>query len=164
MPALYELQRRQGALTGVTGILQDGGNKAGKAAQNYSQGLTTMELIAVVVGGVAVFSLAIWCMWYSCRRRALKREDAKAREAESEKDSRAFLARSGAPSPVGGRFEPSQVHLPQEPQHLSTQYQAPAQPFMQHYEAPSQATNGPQTMTNPYNTPGQRCSAAGYAL
>lgn len=123
-----------------------------------------MELIAVVVAGVAVFSLAVWCLWYSCRRRALRREDAKAREAESEKDSRAFLARSGAPSPTGGRFESSQAHLPQQPQqHLSPTYQAAAQPFMPHHETPSQPSFG-QPMPNPYNTPGQRYSAAGYAL
>lgn len=125
-----------------------------------------MELIAVVVAGTAVIALTTWCLWWSCRRRALSREDAKAREAESEKDSRAFLARSGAPSPTGGRFEPSQIHLPQEPQHLlSPQYHAPKkqQQAMQQYDMPAPAALA-QPMPTPYNQPGQRYSTAGYAL
>ncbi|PWN42918.1 hypothetical protein IE81DRAFT_112530 [Ceraceosorus guamensis] len=76
------LEKRQGALTGVTSGLESGANKAGDKASSYTSGLNQWEILAVAAAGVALIALVCTWTWLVCNRKRKAREAAKAKEEE----------------------------------------------------------------------------------
>lgn len=76
------LGKRQGALTGVTGGIESGANKAGDKASSYTAGLNQWEILAISAAGVALIALVCTWTWLVCNRKRKAREAAKVKEEE----------------------------------------------------------------------------------